>query len=247
MADIGLVCLGRRAPVLSAVRGVTGIAARTDVPDIFDEVDQDLRAERAQKLLQRYGGVLIAAAVLVIVAVGAFQARKWYDAKQAAQVADEYLAAMRSADGPPGEARQKAAADFAKVATQGRAGYRTVARLREAALKADTGDLPAALAIWDQVANDPGADQLLRDLASLEWATHQIDSGDPAAIEARLKPLTAPDNAWHALAEEAQALLALRQGRNEMARDTLRRLAQDVTAPDGVRSRANGLLARLGG
>ena len=32
------------------------------VVDIFDEVDEELRAERAQQLLKRYGGVIIAAA-----------------------------------------------------------------------------------------------------------------------------------------------------------------------------------------
>ena len=66
-------------------------------------------------------------------------------------------------------------------------GYATLARLREAALKADAGDLPGAAALWDRVAGDASADPLLRDLASLLWAQHQIDSGDPALLEARLK------------------------------------------------------------
>jgi hypothetical protein len=74
-----------------------------------------------------------------------------------------------------------------------------------------------------------------------------MDTGDPALIEARLKPLAAPDNPWHPLAHEAQALLYLRQGKNDQAKDTLRPLAQDVTAPQGVRARANILLHRLGG
>ncbi len=217
------------------------------MPDIFDEVDQDLRADRAKKLLQRYGGVLIGAALLVVAAVGGWQAWKWYEARQAARVADIYLAALRTADGPAGPARQDAVAGFAQAAAQGGAGYRSIARLREAALKADTGDLPTALALWDQVANDSAADRLLRDLASLEWANHQIDKGDPAPVEARLSSLAAPENPWHPLAEESQALLALRQGHNDAARDTLKRLAQDVTAPEGVRNRANGLLGRLGG
>ena len=85
-----------------------------------------------------------------------------------------------------------------------------------------------------------------RDVAALQSVLHQIDNGDPATLEARLKPLAAPDNPWHALAEEAQVMIDLRQGHNDAARDTLKRLAQDVTAPDGVRGRANGLLARLG-
>ena len=51
-----------------------------------------------------------------------------------------------------------------------------------------------AAALWDQVAADSSADPLLRDLASLLWAQHQIDSGDPSLLEARLKALAAPEN-----------------------------------------------------
>ena len=66
-------------------------------------------------------------------------------------------------------------------------------------------------------------------------------------LEARLKALAAPNNPWHALADEQLALLDLRQGKADQARTTLRRLAQDTTAPSGVRGRAGALLGRLGG
>jgi hypothetical protein len=126
-------------------------------------------------------------------------------------------------------------------------GYTTLARLHAAALKADAGDLQGALRLWDDVANDSSADPLLRGLANLEWAMHQIDTGDPMQVAARLKPLTDPNNPWHALAEEQQALLDLRLGKTAAAHDTLKKLANDVTAPQGVRGRAGGLLAKLGG
>jgi hypothetical protein len=96
------------------------------------------------------------------------------------------------------------------------------------------------------VAGDSAADPLLRDLANLMWATRLIDKGDPALIEARLKPLAGPDNPWRPLAREAQALLYIREGKSEQAKDSLRSLAQDVTAPQGVRARANVLLNRPG-
>jgi hypothetical protein len=216
------------------------------VPDIFDEVDEDLRAERARKLLQRYGGLLVFAAVLVVAGAGGWQAWKSHEAKQNAKVAQEFLTALDNAVGPPGEGRKAAVAELANVERDGNAGYRTLARLRDAALQADAGEAASAEALWMQVANDPSADPLLRDVAVLQSVLHQIDNGDPATLDGRLKPLAAPDNPWHALAEEAQALIDLRQGHNDAARDTLKRLAQDVTAPDGVRGRANGLLARLG-
>jgi hypothetical protein len=111
----------------------------------------------------------------------------------------------------------------------------------------DAGDVKGASAMWDQVAGDPSADPLLRDLASLLWAQHQLDQGDPSLLEARLKPLTTVANPWHALAEEQLALLDLRQGRKDQARTMLQHLAQDTTAPSGVRGRASGVLTRLGG
>jgi hypothetical protein len=65
-------------------------------------------------------------------------------------------------------------------------------------------------------------------------------------VASRLKQLDQADNPYHPLAEEGLALLALRQGHADAARDILKRLSQDPTAPDGVRGRANGLLTRLG-
>jgi hypothetical protein len=197
-------------------------------------------------MLQRYGGLLVFAAVLVVAGAGGWQAWKSHEATQTAKVAQEFLTALDSAAGPPGDGRTAAALELANVARDGNAGYRTLARLRDAALQADSGETAGAEALWMQVANDTSADPLLRDVAVLQSVLHQIDNGDPATLDARLKPLAAPDNPWHALAEEAQAMIDLRQGHNDAARDTLKRLAQDVTAPDGVRGRANGLLARLG-
>jgi len=221
------------------------------VVDIFDEVDEELRAERAQQFLKRYGGVIIAAAVLVVGAVAGWQGWQWYQARQDQAAAVEYLTAMNLAEptaaGSSEASRAVAIAAFGKIGTSGPEGYATLARLREAALKADAGDLPGAIALWDRVAADRSADPLLRELANLMWAEHQIDKADPALLENRLKALVTPDGAWRVLAEEQLALLDLRQGKTDQARTTLRRLAQDITAPNGVRGRATALLTRLGG
>lgn len=219
---------------------------RTSVPDIFDEVDEELRADRATKLFKRYAGWLLALAVLIVVGAGGWQVWRWYDLKQRTALAESYLAAMRTADSK-GAARQQAEAQFAAVAARASGGYRDLALLRVAALKAESGDLAGASALWDQVAGDGQADSLLRDLANLQWALHQIDSGDPALVAARLDRLTAPGNPWRPMAEEAQAMLALRQGKAEAARDALKRVAEDITAPEGSRVRAERILTQLGG
>jgi len=220
------------------------------VVDIFDEVDEELRAERAQQFLKRYGSLIVAGVLVIVGAAAGWQAWHWYEARQDAAAAAEYLTAMNLADptaaGTSEASRTAAIAAFEKLAASAPAGYATLAKLREAALRADSGDLQGGAAVWDQIAGDSSVDPLLRDLASLLWAQHLIDTADPALLEARLKALAAPDNPWRPMAEEQLALLDLRQGKADAAKTTLQRLAADATAPNGVRGRANALLGRLG-
>lgn len=221
-----------------------------DVADIFDEVNEDLRAERAKAFLARYGMLLLAAMLLAVLGTAAWQGWRWYRSKQDMAYASRFIAAMNAAEGG-GLARTaphpEALAQFGALAADAPEGYATLARLREAALKANAGDMPGAVALWNQVASDGAADPLLRDLAVLTLVQRQVGTGDPAALEARIAPLAQPDNPWHALAMEQQALLFMRTNRPAEAIEVLRRIAAETTAPQGVRARAGGLLERLGG
>ncbi len=224
--------------------------------DIFDEVSEDLRAERAQKLLLRYGWHIVALAVLIVAAAAGWQGWLWYQERQQRAAADTYLTALREAAIVPGRPKASDTAAMADVvaahnslrhlADEGPAGYRTLARLREAAIEADTGDLKGAAALWDRVAYDTAVDPLLRDFASLSWARRQVETADPALLEGRLQPLRQPDNPWHALADETQALLDLRVNKLDDARTVLTALVRDTTAPQPVRGRASFLLGRIG-
>ncbi len=220
------------------------------MPDIFDEVEEELRAERTQQFLTRYAGAIAAVVVVVIALVAGWQGWRWYQARQDQAAAAVYLQAMLEAadTGPNANAARAASlATFDRLAQHGPAGYRTLSRLRAAGLEASAGHLPQALALWNEVAADSSADPLLRNLAGLLWAQHQIDSGDPGILEARLKPLAEPDDPWHAMATEQLALLALRQGKTGEAKQMLTALTNDVTAPEGVRQRATAVLAQLSG
>jgi hypothetical protein len=214
------------------------------VADIFDEVEEDLRAERMKRLLARYGGLLVGVMLLVVAGVAGLQGWRWWQGRAASQVAETYLAVNKTAAEPGADA--KAAADrFATIAAEAPAGYRTLARLRAAALKAEAGDNAGALAQWEEVARDGSIDPLYRDLATVMWGLHSLQDGDPAAIESRLAPLA--DGPWHGSVQEVRALAAMKRGATDEARQMLTALAADTAAPQGVRDRAGRLLAGLGG
>lgn len=214
------------------------------MPDIFDEVEEDLRAERARKLAQRWGGLALGVVLLALAGTGGWQAWRWNEARQATAAAQTYLTLHRAAE-REGADLATAANGFAALAREAPEGYATLARLRAAALKAETGDLPAALALWEEVSRDSAADPLYRDLATLLGVMHALDTGDPQQLSARITPLTAEGNPWRASAREAQALLAVRRGANEEARRMLEALVSDQSAPQGIRERAQRLAAGL--
>ncbi len=247
-----MLCISCRftLPVIPplAIRRYTGGFAQlgTVVSDIFDEVEEELRADRAQLFLKRYGVFIAAAMGLVVLGVAGMQGWRWHQGRQAVQAAETYLAANTLA--VSNAADPKAAADaFAALAPGAPDGYRVLARLRAAALRLAANDTPGALALYDQAAKDSGAAPLYRDLATLLWGLHGLGVTDPARIESRLAPLAAVANPWHASAQEVRALAALQRGDGAAARQGLQALANDVTAPQGVRERAGRLLTGLGG
>ena len=213
------------------------------MPDIFDEVEEDLRAERTKRLLGRYGGLLAGAMLLAVVGVAGFEAWRWYDGRGADQAAASYLDAGRQAAEPNADLKA-IAGRYDALAAEAPGGYRTLARLRAAALKAESGDKAGAVADWDAIARDGGTDPLYRDLATVLWGLHAVDGGDAAAIEARLAPLA--DGPWRASVQEVRALAALQRQDTAAARQMLSGLSTDVMAPQGVRDRAGRLLAGLG-
>lgn len=215
--------------------------------DIFDEVQEELRAERAKRLLNRYGGLLAGAALLAVVAVAGVQGWRWWQDRAALAASEGYLAAARAAS-EPGTDAAAAAGRFAAVAAEAPPGYRVLARLRAAALRADAGDRDAALAEWDAVARDGAADTPFRDLASLLWGMHALEKDDTAAaVEARMAPLAEGNGPFRASAAEIRALAALKRGENDAARRGFRALANDGAAPQGVRDRAGRVLSGIGG
>ncbi len=218
------------------------------MPDIFDEVEEELRAERARQLLQRYAGLILVLALLVVGGVAAWRVYDWYLAKQDGAAASLYIAALEQQQAAGTDAgRTKSTVELRKLAATAPEGYRDLARLQSAAILAKDGKLDQALGLWNALASDNSADPLLRQLATLLWTQHQIDGGDPAALQARLRPLAQLDSPWRAEAEKQLALLDLRESRTDAAKATLRGLANDATAPRGVRGQASLLLSQIGG
>jgi hypothetical protein len=214
------------------------------VADIFTEVDEDLRRDRAERLWKAYGKYVMAAAVAIVVATAGWTWWTDHQRKQAAAEGERFFsAASRLAGTDP----KQAIGAFEALGREGKSGFRIVALMHEAGLKARNDDLSGALAMYRAVANDAAADPDLRDAAALLGALVSVETLPPAEIDAMLSRLTTSTSPWRFSAFEVSAVAALRGGNAARARELYARIADDAAAPGSSRTRAAEMIQALGG
>jgi len=214
------------------------------VSDLFREIEEDLQRDRYKKLWDKYGNLVITAAVVLVAATAGWQGWKAYRLRQEEALGQRYETAIQLAHaGKTAEAE----AGFAKLAADANAGYSALSRLQEAALLAKAGKREEAIAVYDKLAQDGAVERPYRDLATLFAVMTASDSGDPSALIKRLEPLSAAGSPWRYSALELTAALATRMGDKARAEQLYSQLSDDAAAPSGVRARAAEMLAALKG
>jgi hypothetical protein len=210
---------------------------------LIQEVDDELRHEQYQKLWARYGVHAAAVAIALVLFVAGYEGWSSWQNKVRQQDAAQFSAAQTlAATGKTTEAMEA----LAKLAADSHTGYGLAAGMRRAELLAEKGDVAAAAAAYDQIAASSSNSGIYRDLAVIKGALLEVETGDPAQLEKRLGNLTSAGNPWRVEATEILAMLAQKKGDTKRAAELYKQLADDATAPQGVRARAAEMLATFG-
>jgi len=213
------------------------------VADIFHEVEEDLRRDQAAAIWKKYGSLIIAAALVLVLAVAAQWGWKEYSTRKQLQASADFLSAAATSD----PAQREAA--LAKIVAEG-GSYGVLARFRLAETAIESGDKAKALGILTEIANDQGADKALRDLATIQAALLELEIGKPETAADLVKELTKEGEAYRLSALEITGLAAMAGGDKEKAKTTfeaVKKAAEAEAAPgSGFAQRADQLLDRLG-
>jgi hypothetical protein len=211
------------------------------VSDIFQEVDEEVRRERLEQLWKQYGNYIVAALILVLACVGAWRGYIYWQERKAAEAGAAFEAASTLAEE---NKHSEAEAAFAKLANDGTAGYRTLARFRAAAQLGLT-DAKAAVAAYDGLATDASLGRPLQDLAAVRAGLLLVDTAPYQELRTRLEPLAASDRPFRHSARELLAFGAWRAGDNAGARQWIDAVIADPETPSTVRSRVDVLAALI--
>lgn len=210
--------------------------------DIFQEVDEEVRREKLQQLWERHSNLIIAFALLVVLAVGGWRGYEYWEGQKAAEAGAAFEAAVALSEA---DKHADAQAAFAKVAAEGTAGYRTLARFREANELAKT-DAAAAAKAYEALAADSSIGRALQDAAAVRAGLILVDSASLADLTARLEPLTAADRPFRHIARELLALAAYRAGDSAAAKKWFDLISTDTDTPAGTRQRIEVLMTLTG-
>jgi hypothetical protein len=214
----------------------------SNIDPIFAEVDEEVRRERYKQLWDQYGTYAIAVALVIVLGIGGWRGYQWWEAQRAAEAGAAFEAAAVLAEQ---DKHAEADAAFAKIAADAPSGYRVLARLREAASLAQR-DPKAAVKIYDEVATDSSAGQVLQDLANLRAGMALADTEAYDALRARLEPLTSADRTFRHTARELLAFAAWRGNNSAAVKRWADLIVTDAETPASTRSRIDMLMALTG-
>jgi hypothetical protein len=204
--------------------------------DIFREVDEDVRRDRAVEFWKRYQGAFLGIAIVIVLATAGWRLFETWRANARQAASAQFEAALELSR--KGDAAGALAA-LNTLASQGSAGYQVLARLQAAA---ETGkrDPAAGVRAYDALANDSSIGATFQDLARLRAALLLMDNADEKTIRGRLEPLASISPFRHT-ARELLALAALKANDGASAGRWLDMIVVDPAAPSDIRQRAAAL------
>lgn len=217
-------------------------AQNPDAEVLFREVDEELRHDQFLDMWRKYGNLAVVAGVAVIIGVAGWQIWQGQQTKSRLASSDRFAAAVALID--QGKA-DDGARDLVDLAKTGTAGYRLLSRFEQAEMLVAKKDAKGAAAVYDSIAADKSADPLYRDMAVVKSAYLTLDAKDPAQTIDQVAGLTADSSPWRHSAREITALAEIRKGDTAKARDLLKSVADDQSAPQGMRARASEVLKTL--
>ncbi len=201
--------------------------------EFIREVDEEYRRDQMARIWQRYSGVIIGVAALVVASVGGWRFWEHTQETRAQAAAVRYEDALRLSTGDKGK---EAEAAFEALAKEDATGYSLLARFR---LAAELGQQNAenGASAYDALADDTSLSPLWKDLARLRAAWLRVDGADPAKVRPVLEPMAAPGNAWRHSARELLGLSGLKAGDMEYAGRWFDQIAADRETPSALRQR----------
>ncbi len=205
--------------------------------DIFNEIDEELRQDKAARLWKAYGKYLIALAIFIILAIASYRFIEHTQEKNKEQASELYELASEA--GRSGD-KNAAIELFSDDRFDETIGYAVISKLKKAALAKSNNDLEGMAIVLKEIITNEEIPLYLRDLARLKLFASDNDNNI-----SQLDALIAGDGAWKFLALELKGGIELEGGNLKKARSIFEELTNGANTPNNLRRRSSEILKAL--
>lgn len=209
--------------------------------DFINEVEEELRKDKYNELLRKFGPYILAVTV-AIVAIAGFLEWKKSDADQKARASSAaYVSAsdLESDGNLEGALRQ-----FMAISEKAPAGYSGLSLMRAASIRLEFGESAEAVKIFDKAA-ETFEHKRHSDLARMKAAYILADLGQYDEVITRMEPLAKKDTPYEFLARELLGFSAEQKGDLPRARQEFSYLSTIPGVPDPIKDRADQALSLM--
>ncbi|MGV0876771.1 tetratricopeptide repeat protein [Martelella sp. FLE1502] len=203
------------------------------------EVNEELRSDRMKDAWRRYGKILIAAAVILVVGTAGWRGYEYWQSREAAKSGDVFLTALNQIEAGNLDAAEQT---LAQLEQEGHGSYPVLAQLRAATLLSEAGDTAAAISAFSSIGKDRSVPEAIRDAAKLRAGWLLVDTGTYEQVSAEVEELSNDGNPFRFSAREILGLSAYRLKDYTRAQQWFEAIANDPEAPRNVLNRAQIML-----
>lgn len=203
------------------------------------EVNAEVRQEKARAFGRRYGFLIIAAIVIFVLMIIIYQIYHHEQVKKAGNIGDTFFKSLDLADTRHFD---EAMEQLEHVKASHFGGYPFLARLREASLLMEKGDTVKSVEVFDSVAADEKAPQILRKVAKIRAAYILVDTGTLDDVKKRVKDMANDIDPMRMSAREALGLAAYKANKMDEAVDYFKKISSEEALGKKITDRARIML-----
>ena len=205
--------------------------------DIFQEIDEDLRQDKAARLWKAYGKYLASLAIFIILAIAGYRFIEHINKENREQASELYELASEA--GRTGD--KKAAIElFSDERFNETMGYAIISKLKKATLAKSNNDPEGMAIVLKEIVSNEEIPSYLRNLARLKLIASDSDN-----YISQLDALIEGGGPWKFLALELKGGMELEVGNLKEARSIFKELTIEADTPNNMRRRASEILKAL--
>lgn len=212
------------------------------IDNFFREVSEDVQNDKLKKIWDTYGLHIIIAIIVILTIAVSFETLKAWKIKRNETWSDAYAYALNLQNQGKYDESMNV---LGEISQKNKGIYRDLSEIQKSNILFEQGKNAEALDLLEKIVNDESIDPKMRHITAVKLASYKLDTAPREEIEKLLAPLMNEESSWKNIAKEMLAMLEIREGNIEKAKEIYGEILNSPDLSDGLKLRVQDMLSAL--